>query len=354
MQQAAAQLQDKIMSEEILSLNKEYGDFLQSLKSRIEQAQIKAALAVNAELVLLYWHIGREILERQKAQGWGAKVIEQLSKDLRSEFPQMKGFSRTNLLYMRGFAEAYPDEQIVQQAAGQIPWFHNCVILDKIKVAKEREFYIRKTIENGWSRSILVLQIESKLYERQGKAVTNFEMTLPPAQSDLATQLLKDPYNFDFLTLHDEAVERDLENALLDNLRKFLIELGVGFAFVGSQYHLEVGDQDFYIDLLFYHLKLRAFVVVDLKMREFKPEDAGKMSFYLTATDKTLKHETDAPTIGMILCKTKNKLVAEYALQNINSPIGVSEMQLAEALPENLKGSLPTIAEIEKELNEEI
>jgi len=339
------------MSEETLSLTKEYGDFLQSLKLRIQQAQIRAALAVNRELVLLYWHIGREILERQKVQGWGAKIIEQLSKDLRSEFPQMKGFSARNLKYMRKFAEIFDEAEFVQQAAAQIPWFHNCVILDKVKGKQEQEFYISKTIENGWSRNILVLQIESKLYERQGKAVTNFEMTLPPAQSDLATQLLKDPYNFDFLTLHDAAVERDLENALLNNLRKFLIELGVGFAFVGSQYHLEVGEQDFYIDLLFYHLKLRAFVVIDLKMHEFKPEDAGKMSFYLTATDKMLKHESDAPTIGMILCKMKNKLVAEYALQNINSPIGVSEMQLAEALPENLKGSLPTIEEIEKELN---
>ncbi len=352
MQQVVGQLQNKIMSEEILSLNKEYGDFLQSLKTRIQQAQIRAALAVNRELVLLYWQIGREILERQNAQGWGAKVIEQLSKDLRSEFPQMKGFSARNLKYMRKFAENYPDEQFVQEPLAQITWYHNITLLEKVKDTEEREFYIHKTIKNGWSRNILVMQIESKLYKRQGKAVTNFEKTLPPAQSDLATQILKDPYNFDFLTLHDEAVERDLESALLNNLRKFLIELGVGFAFVGSQYHLEVGDQDFYIDLLFYHLKLRAFVVVDLKMREFKPEDAGKMSFYLTATDKTLKHETDAPTIGMILCKTKNKLVAEYALQNINSPIGVSEMQLAEALPENLKGSLPTIAEIEKELNE--
>lgn len=339
------------MSEETLSLTKEYGDFLQSLKLRIQQAQIRAALAVNRELVLLYWHIGREILERQKAQGWGAKIIEQLSKDLRSEFPEMKGFSTRNLKYMRAFAENYPDKQFVQEPLAQITWYHNITLLDKIKDAKQREFYIRKTIENGWSRNVLVMQIESKLYERQGKAVTNFEITLPPAQSDLATQLLKDPYNFDFLTLHDAAVERDLENALLNNLRKFLIELGVGFAFVGSQYNLEIGEQDFYIDLLFYHLKLRAFIVIDLKMREFKPEDAGKMSFYLTATDKMLKHETDAPTIGMILCKTKNKLVAEYALQNINSPIGVSEMQLAEALPENLKGSLPTIEEIEKELN---
>ncbi len=343
MQRPVAQFQNKFMSEEILSLTKEYGDFLQSLKTRIQQAQIRAALAVNRELVLLYWQVGREILESQKEQGWGAKVIEQLSKDLRSEFPEMKGFSIRSLKYMRSFAENYPDEQFVQAVLAQITWYHNITLLDKVKDAKQREFYISKTIENGWSRNVLVLQIESKLYERQGKAVTNFEITLPPAQSGLAIQLLKDPYNFDFLTLHDAAVERDLEKALLQNLRKFLIELGVGFAFVGSQYYLEVGEQDFYIDLLFYHLKLRAFVVIDLKMREFKPEDAGKMSFYLTATDKMLKHETDAPTIGIILCKTKNKLVAEYALQNINSPIGVSEMQLAEALPENLKGSLPTI-----------
>lgn len=198
----------------------------------------------------------------------------------------------------------------------------------------------------------MVLQIESKLYQRQGKAISNFEKTLPKPQSDLATQLLKDPYNFDFLTLHDAAVERDLENALLQNLRKFLIELGVGFAFVGSQYHLEIGGQDFYIDLLFYHLRLRAFVVIDLKMREFKPEDAGKMNFYLAAVDDLLKHETDAKTLGLVLCKTKNKVVAEYALQNVNSPIGVSEMQLANALPDDLKGSLPTIDEIEKELND--
>lgn len=224
--------------------------------------------------------------------------------------------------------------------------------LDKVKDAKEREFYIQKTIENGWSRNVLVLQIESKLYQRQGKAISNFEKTLPKPQSDLATQLLKDPYNFDFLTLHDAAVERDLENALLQNLRKFLIELGVGFAFVGSQYHLEIGGQDFYIDLLFYHLRLRAFVVIDLKMREFKPEDAGKMNFYLAAVDDLLKHETDAKTLGLVLCKTKNKVVAEYALREITSPIGVSEMQFADALPDDLKGSLPTIEEIEKELND--
>jgi predicted nuclease of restriction endonuclease-like (RecB) superfamily len=330
---------------------KDYTEFLQSLKEKITKAQVRAALAVNRELVLLYWQIGREILERQKAQGWGAKVIEQLSKDLRSAFPEMKGFSRTNLLYMRSFAENYPDEHFVQQVAGQIPWFHNCVILDKAKTPEEREFYINKTIENGWSRNILVLQIESRLYERQGKAITNFDLTLPSPQSDLAKQLLKDPYNFDFLTLHDEAVERDLEKALLENIRKFLLELGVGFAFVGSQYHLEVGEQDFYIDLLFYHLKLRSFVVIELKMTEFKPEYAGKMNFYLSAVDDLLRHEKDEPTIGLILCKSKNKFVAEYALRKMESPIGVSEMHWIEKLPENLKGSLPTIEEIEEELN---
>jgi predicted nuclease of restriction endonuclease-like (RecB) superfamily len=264
---------------ESLTLSKDYENFLQSLKSRIATAQIKAALAVNRKLVLLYWQIGRDILERQEKQGWGAKVVDQLSKDLRSAFPDMKGFSTRNLKYMRALAESYPDEQFVQQAVAQIPWGHNVRILDYVKSPEEREFYIHKTIENGWSRDVLVWQIESKLFERQGKAVTNFELTLPKPQSDLANQLLKDPYNFDFLTLHDEAHEQDLEKALLANIQKFLLELGVGFAFVGSQYHLEVGGKDFYIDLLFYHLQLRCFVVIDLKTGEFKPEFAGKMNF---------------------------------------------------------------------------
>lgn len=334
-------------------LTKDYAEFLQTLKERIAAAQIRAAVSVNRELVLLYHQIGREILARQKAQGWGAKVIEQLSKDLRSAFPEMKGFSRTNLLYMRSFAENYPDEQFVQAVLGQITWYHNITLLDKVKDLKEREFYINKTIEHGWSRNILVWQIESKLYERQGKAVTNFELTLPKPQSELATQLLKDPYNFDFLTLHDAAVERDLENALLENIRKFLLELGVGFAFVGSQYHLEIGGQDLYIDLLFYHLKLRSFVVIDLKMTEFKPEYAGKMNFYLSAADDLIRHEQDEPSIGLILCKSKNGIVAEYGLRDINKPIGISEMRWLEKLPENLKGNLPTIEEIEAELNEQ-
>lgn len=331
--------------------SKDYAEFLQSLKERIATAQVRAALAVNRELVLLYWQIGREILTRQKAQGWGAKIIEQLSKDLLGAFPEMKGFSSRNLKYMRKFAEIWSDKEFVQQFAAQIPWFHNCVILDKAKTPEQREFYINKTIENGWSRNILVLQIESRLFERQGKSVTNFERTLPKPQSDLANQLLKDPYNFDFLTLHDAAVERDLENALLENIRKFLLELGVGFAFVGSQYHLEVGGEDFYIDLLFYHLKLRSFVIIDLKMTAFKPEYAGKMNFYLSAVDDLIKHEHDEASIGLILCKSKNGFVAEYGLRDINKPIGVSEMRWLEKLPENLKGSLPTIEEIEAELN---
>ncbi len=243
-----------------------YDDFLQELKERIRSAQVKAALSVNRELVLLYWQIGRETIIRQQQQGWGAKVIERLARDLKAAFPDMKGFSVRNLKYMRAFAEAYPDEQIVQQAAALIPWFHNCVILDKVKNKFEREWYIQKTIENGWSRNILVHQIESGLYHRQGKATTNFENTLPKPQSELAQQLLKDPYNFDFLSLGKEALERDLEKALIEHIRDFLLELGVGFAFVGSQYHLEVGNQDFYIDLLFYHLHLRCYVVIDLKI----------------------------------------------------------------------------------------
>jgi len=251
---------------------------------------------------------------------------------------------------MRKFAETYPDEQIVQQAAAQIPWFHNCVLLDKVKDSNEREWYLRKTIEQGWSRNILVHQIESQLYHRQGKAITNFEQTLPPVQSDLAQQILKDPYKFDFLSLGEEAQERDLEKALLKHIRDFLLELGVGFAFVGSQYHLEVGGEDFYLDLLFYHLHLRCFVVIDLKVGQFKPEFSGKMNFYVSAVDDLLRHPSDQPSIGIILCKTHNQTIVEYALRDLNKPIGVSTYQLRQALPEHLQGSLPTIEQLETEL----
>jgi predicted nuclease of restriction endonuclease-like (RecB) superfamily len=330
-----------------------YADLLHSLKDRIREAQVRASLSVNRELVLLYWQIGRDILERQETQGWGAKVIDRLAVDLRREFPEMKGFSSRNLKYMRAIAEAWTDARFVQQAAAQIPWFHNCVIIDKLSDAVEREWYIRQTIQNGWSRDVLVHQIESKLYRRQGKAITNFNRTLPQPQSDLAHQVLKDPYTFDFLSLDREARERDFERGLIEHLRAFLLELGVGFAFVGSQVHLEVGNQDFYLDLLFYHLRLRCFVVIDLKMSEFKPEYAGKMNFYLSAVDDLLRHNDDQPSIGIILCKAKNKVIVEYALRDTRKPIGVSGYKLIESLPKRLQGKLPTIEALEAELGGE-
>lgn len=330
--------------------SKSYQTLLADLKQRIRTAQVRAALAVNQELVLLYWGIGKEILARQGEEGWGSKVVERLAKDLRVEFPEMKGISRTNLLYMRAFAEAWPEEPIVQQVAGQLPWFHNCTILDKVKLAEERLWYAQAAIQNGWSRSVLVMQIDTNLYRRQGKAITNFQTTLPSPQSDLVQQLIKDPYNFDFLTLGQEAKERDLERALLAHVQQFLLELGVGFALVGSQVPIEVGGEEFRIDLLFYHLKLRAYIVVDLKMTPFKPEYAGKMNFYLSAVDDLLRHPDDKPSIGLILCKAKNRFVAEYAVRDIAKPLGVAEFRYLEQLPEQLKGTLPTIEEIEAEL----
>jgi predicted nuclease of restriction endonuclease-like (RecB) superfamily len=327
-----------------------YETFLQDLKVRIRTAQTRASLAVNRELVTLYWGIGRDILERQQREGWGAKVIERLAADLRREFPEMKGLSRANLLYMRAFAEAWPDGEIVQQLVGQIPWGHNIALLAKLKASEERQWYARKVIEHGWSRPVLVHQIESDLYRRQGKAVTNFQATLPPAQSELAHEMLKDPYVFDFLSIGEEAHERDLERELVKQITNFLLELGAGFSFVGQQFHLEVGGEDFYLDLLFYHLKLRCYVVIELKTGAFKPEYAGKLNFYLSAVDDLLRHESDNPSIGLILCKDKNRLVAEYALKDISKPLGVSEYRLVEAIPEELKGSLPTIEELEAEL----
>lgn len=324
---------------------------MHTLKERIRAAQVRAALAVNQELICLYWTIGREILERQKEQGWGSQVITQLAKDLSCEFPDMKGFSTRNLKYMRAFADAYPDESIVQQLVAQIPWGHNVRLLDTIKDAEERLWYVQKTIENGWSRNVLLMQIESRLYQRQGGAVTNFARTLPNPQSDLAQTLIKDPYHFDFLSLANNAQERDLEKALVEHIRDFLLELGTGFSFVGSQYHLEVGGEDFYIDLLFYHLQLRCFVVIDLKMGDFRPEFSGKMNFYVSAIDNLMRHPSDSPTIGMILCKTKNKTIAEYALQDVNKPIGVSTHRIGSELPEPLKESLPSVEQLEMEID---
>jgi predicted nuclease of restriction endonuclease-like (RecB) superfamily len=331
-----------------------YGELLRDLKRRILAAQLRASLAVNRELVLLYWQIGRDILTRQERESWGAKVIDRLSADLKSAFPGMRGFSPRNLKYMRAFAEAWPDEANVQQLVAQIPWGHNVRLLDYVKDPVEREWYVHATVQHGWSRDALVHQIESGLFRRQGKAITNFDRALPAPQSDLAQQVTKDPYSFDFLTLGPEAHERDLERGLLEHLRKFLLELGVGFAFVGSQYHLQVGEEEFSIDLLFYHLKLRAYVVIDLKMRAFQPEFAGKMNFYLSAVNDILRHPDDQPSIGLILCKTRDRVVAEYALRDVSKPIGVSEYQLAAALPDKLKGTLPTIEELESELSERL
>lgn len=331
-----------------------YRELLESLKVSIRSAQIRAAVSVNRELVLLYWQIGREILQRQEQEGWGARVIERLAQDLKREFPEMKGFSPRNLKYMRAFAEAWPDEQIVQQLAAQIPWFHHCVLLDKVKDPKERLWYVQQTIEHGWSRNVLVHQIESGLYRRQGKAITNFQRTLPAPQSDLAHSLIKDPYLFDFLTLGPKAQERDLERALLEHLRDFLLELGAGFAFVGSQYRLDVGGEEFYIDLLFYQLRLRCYVVIDLKIGEFKPEYAGKMNFYLSAVDDLLRHPEDRPSIGLILCKSKNRLVAEYALRDLSKPMGVATYRLPEALPAELQEALPRLRELEAELEKNL
>ena len=328
-----------------------YDEFLRGLKERIRTAQVKAALAVNRELVLLYWRIGQDILERQRQSGWGSKVIDRLAADLRSAFPEMSGFSPRNLKYMRAFAEAWPDEGFVQQVAAQLPWFHNCTILDKLKTLAERTWYAQQTIENGWSRNLLIHQIESNLFHRKGKAITNFAKTLPAPQSELAQQIIKDPYNFDFLSLGAEAKERDLERGLIAQLQKFLLELGVGFSFVGSQYPLEVDGEDFFIDLLFYHLKLRCFVVIDLKMDQFRPEYAGKMNFYLSAVDDLLKHSSDQPSLGIILCKTKKKMVVEYALRDTSKPLGVAEYRITAALPERLKGNLPSIEDLEAELS---
>lgn len=333
-----------------LPLPSDYPQFLAELKGHIRETQVRAALAVNSELVQLYWRIGYQILQRQQQQGWGAKVVDQLAQDLRQEFPEASGFSPRNLKYMRAFAVAWPELAIVQQAAAQIPWFHNCLLLDKIKDSAERAWYVHQTVESGWSRNVLAAQVESGLYHRQGRAVSNFSRTLPAPQSELAQQILKDPYTFDFLSLGPEAQERDLERGLLEHVRSFLLELGKGFALVGSQYHLEVGGQDYYLDLVFYHLKLRCFVIIDLKMGEFKPEDSGKMNFYLSAADELLRHPTDQPTIGLILCKSQNRVVAEYALRGLSQPIGVAEWQLTTTLPAELRRSLPTMEELDAAL----
>ena len=348
------------------ALSPGYGRLLADIKTRVQAAQIRAHLAANGELLALYWDIGRLILDRQQAEGWGTKVIERLSRDLQHEFPGQQGFSPRNLKYMRAFAEAWPEtvivqppvapialvSPIVQPPVAQLSWKHHIALLDKLDTREDRLWYAAKAVENGWSRAILALQIESGLHTRQGKAVTNFKTTLPAPQSDLAQQITKDPYIFDFLNLRDEANERAVEDALLAHVEKFLLELGVGFALVGRQVHMQVGDQDFYLDLLFYHLKLRCFVVIDLKMRDFTPEAAGKMNFYLSAVDDRFRQPGDQPSIGLILCRAKNRIIAEYALRDLQKPIGVSGYvtRLVESLPKELRAAVPSVKEIESEL----
>ena len=340
------------MSQNIIS--QEYQLLLSDLKSRVASSRYKAALSVNRELILLYHHIGTAILKAQEIQGWGSKVIDQLSKDLRSEFSEMKGFSTRNLKYMRKFAQEYPDVIFVQETLAQLTWYHNVTLLDKISDKQIRLFYAKHATQHGWSRNIMVMQMELSLHKRQGQAITNFKDKLPSPQSDLAHYTLKDPYIFDFLSIGEEAHEREVEKALVYHMEKFILELGAGFAFVGRQYHLEVGDQDFYIDLLFYHLKLRCFVVIELKDKDFKPEYAGKLNFYLSAVDDLVKHESDQPSIGLILCKSKNNVLAEYTLRDMTKPIGLAEYRLQDVLPKNLQTGLPTIEELEAELAKDL
>jgi len=327
----------------------DYPAFLAELKQRIRSARLQAALSVNRELILLYWSIGRDILLRQQEEGWGSKVIDRLAADLRRAFPEMTGISGRNLKYMRALAEAWPQEEFVQRVVAQLPWGHNVRLLDAVKSPTEREWYARQAIQSGWSRNVLVHQIESRLFARQGSALTNFSRTLPAEQSELAQQIIKDPYGFDFLSLGPDMLERDLERGLLEHLRSLILELGKGFAFVGSQYPLEVGGQDYYLDLLFYHLRLRCFVVIELKVEGFKPEFAGKMNFYLSAVDDQLRHPDDQASIGMILCKGRNEVIVEYALRDSSKPMGVAQYQLSPALPEQLKRDLPTIEDLAQE-----
>ncbi|HKT74321.1 MAG TPA: PDDEXK nuclease domain-containing protein [Steroidobacteraceae bacterium] len=335
-----------MMSTSTPEIPQDYPAFLAELKQRIHHARLHAALSVNRELILLYWGIGRSILARQQAEGWGSKVIDRLAADLRRAFPEMTGISGRNLRYMRALADAWPQEAIVQRVVAQLPWGHNVSLLDTVKSPTEREWYARQAIQNGWSRNVLIHQIESGLFVRQGGALTNFSRTLPAEQSELAQQIIKDPYSFDFLSLAPDMQERDLERGLIDHVRSLILELGKGFAFVGSQYPLEVGGQDYYLDLLFYHLRLRCFVIIELKVEGFKPEFAGKMNFYLSAVDDHLRHPDDRPSIGIILCKGRNEVIVEYALRDSGKPMGVAQYKLSSALPDRLKADLPTVEDL--------
>lgn len=326
-----------------LTTSKDYFEVLNSLKTEIKQARIRAHLSVNRELVLLYWRIGKEILNRKGELGWGSKVIEQLSQDLRYEFSEMKGLSARNLVYMQTFAAAYPDYEFTQAVPAQITWYHNQTLLDKVSDPEIREWYIHKVVENGWSRNVMVMQIESKLHERQGKAHTNFKSTLPAETSDLAQQLFKNEYNLEFLGINSDSLERHIERSLINHIRDFLLELGTGFAFMGTQYKLNVGGDEFFIDMLFYHARLRSYIVLELKSGKFIPEYAGKLSFYLTAIDRQLKLPDDNPTIGLLLCQDADHIVVEYSLADKTQPLSISKYRtLREDLPKELESALPT------------
>lgn len=333
-----------------------YASTLEEIKRHLQQSRLRTVLAANASMVMAYWDIGQVILARQQSEGWGTKVIDHLSADLREAFPGMEGLSPRNLLSMKLFAQAFSAGEIAKQPVSQLPWGHIVRLLQMVKDPAARAVYIQETIAHGWSRSIMQMQIERQLHLRLGSAQNNFPETLPPPDSDLAVQAFKDPYLFDFLGTADLHNEAEVELALVDHIQQFLLELGAGFAFVGRQVHLEVGDQDFYLDLLFYHLKLRRYVVVELKARAFTPGDVGQINLYLSAVDDLLRHPDDQPTIGLLLCKGKDKLVVEYALRGLDQSIAIAnwQTQLTETLPQELKGSLPTIAEIEAELARDI
>ncbi len=355
----------------------DYRKWIISIKSEVQAAQLKAAVSVNRELLQLYWFIGRQIIERQENATWGDGFLKQMSVDLLAEFPEMKGFSHRNLKSIRQWHQFWsstlsigkqpvapmpqkgkqPVSQMTLEAPQlilQIPWGHNILLIQKLKNPEDAWFYGQKTIEHNWSRSVLNHQIESGLHLREGKAVNNFQATLPEPESDLAEQLLRDPYNFDFLTLTKRYNERELEEGLLEHLTKFLLELGAGFAFVGNQFKIDVDGDQFKIDLLFYHLRLHCYVVIELKVDKFKPEYAGKLNFYVSAVDSQVRSDLDAPTIGILICKSKSDIVVEYSLRDLSKPIGVSEYQITENLPDNLRSSLPTIEQIEAEFGGEI
>ncbi len=331
----------------------DYAAWLAEIKGRIHGERLRLVLASNSVMVLLYWDIGQRILHKQAEQGYGTKVVDRLAADLRDAFPDMKGFSPRNLKYMRAFAAAWPDRELVQQTAAQVPWFHNCLLLDRVSDPATRQWYVQTARREGWSRNVLGIQIQGQAHLRQGRAQTNFPATLPTAESDMAVQIFKDPYLFDFLGTDAPRREAELERGLVAHIQKFLLELGQGFAFVGRQVHLEIGDEDFYLDLLFYHLKLRRYVVIELKARKFEAGDGAQLGMYMTAVDRLLAHPDDKPTLGLLLVREKNRVLVEYALAGSTQPISVAEWetQLTRALPQELEGSLPTIEQIEAELS---